>query len=89
MKRAFLTPGFPQFVVLPSGESHPVRAWTGGGYPGPGFTPTQAFRRIRSALFRDQLVGWRCFWGDSPNRDTRRLFWKRANADAYATLGLN
>lgn len=80
---------FPGAAFLPSGDTLPLRAWTGGGYPGPGFRPTQAFRLIRSALFREQVRDWRRGWGDCPSADTLRLFWKRAHADAYATLGLN
>jgi len=89
MKRATIPPGFSHSIALPSGDTLPLRAWTGGGYPGPGFRPSPTFRLIRSALFREQVRDWRVAWGDCPKPETIRLFWKRAHADAYATLGLN
>lgn len=61
-------------------------AWTGGDTPRTadiGDKRAPLFRAMRRVLFREQVETWRNAWGDSPNRDTLRIFHKRATLDAW------
>jgi len=72
-------------------------AWTGGGTPEsePRLRKVDSsrgitFRELRREFFREQLrecggLGlWKCAGTSSMER--ARIFWKRASADAYATM---
>lgn len=68
-------------------------AWTGGDSPREyrdvvlgNSTFGQWFRYLRHRFFREQILAWRVYWGDMPDRDTRHTFWNRASYDSWATL---
>jgi len=66
-------------------------AWTGGDVPRRGLCLANSpygrqYRYFRHSFFREQLCDWREYWGDMPNRDTRKIFCNRASIDAWATL---
>lgn len=68
-----------------------ITAWTGGSAPDPIVTRARnsrgrEFRRIRRELFREQVTIWREYWGDSPDHHTIRIFWNRAQHDAWSTV---
>ena len=63
----------------------PLVAWTGGDTPPRGFRAA-LFLAMRRALFREQLATWRAAWGDRPQLDTVRTFWRRARFDAWRSF---
>lgn len=64
----------------------PLAAWTGGDRAPRGFNDP-AFRQMRCALFREQLVVSRGYWGRGNTRlDTVRIYWRRAHADAWRSF---
>lgn len=62
-----------------------TKAWTGGSMPQPlskiGLDERVTLRR----LFQDALHTYSAHWGGLPDRDTMRILWRRARADAHAT----
>jgi hypothetical protein len=62
-----------------------MTAWTGGSAP----RPLSQIGRLERALlrreFRRQIIEYRSYWGDLPDRRVARLFWHRARYDAHAT----
>lgn len=62
-----------------------VVAWTGGSDARPIEQVTGLERRCVRSLFRQQVIMWREFWKDRPDRDLLRIFWNRARLDAHAT----
>ncbi len=62
-----------------------LRAWTGGSRPAPLADLPADERKTVSAFFREQLADWRLAWGELPDADTLRTFWRRARYDAHAT----
>ena len=62
-----------------------IIAWTGGSVPAPLTQISTEERQLVSYLFHEQLNTWMNFWGDLPDKDTRRIFWSRARGDAHAT----
>lgn len=67
---------------------YPIRlvAWTGGDtWHGADIGDRRAplFRAMRRVLFREQVDTWRETWHGSPDRDTLRIFHKRATYDAW------
>lgn len=65
-----------------TGYPLPLVAWTGGDVPPKGFRAPE-FLAMRRALFAEQLRTWRNAWGDRPQLDTVRTFWRRARFDAW------
>lgn len=61
-------------------------AWTGGSSPAKPSTLPRWQVAYRRALFREQVNTFRRFWGDMPNADTLRIFFRRAAGDAHATF---
>lgn len=74
------------------GNTIPARkAWTGGDLPRRGIVLADSpigrqWRFIRHLYFREQLAEWVSYWGDMPDKNTRKIFWNRANLDAWATI---
>lgn len=62
-----------------------LRAWTGGSLPERLSVIGPQERTTVRAFFREQLADWHTAWGDLPDADTLRVFWKRARFDAHAT----
>lgn len=62
-----------------------VIAWTGGTPPRPIADIHNQERTLVSALFRNQILDFRAYWGELPDRDTTRIYWNRARHDAHAT----
>lgn len=58
--------------------------WTGGSRPNKPSKVTQAETSVRSYLFREQIEAFRKYWGDYPDRDTLRIYFRRARMDAHA-----
>lgn len=63
-----------------------VVAWTGGSRPNKPSAISNAEAGIQKALFGEQVMVFRNYWGDSPNWDTLRIFFNRARYDAHATF---
>jgi hypothetical protein len=61
------------------------KAWTGGSHPRPLLYVGHKERFFITHLFRDQVRTWAYGWGDFPDMDTMRIFWRRARFDAHAT----
>ena len=69
-----------------SGRKYQRVAWTGGSWKPEGLEKiSKDYRDLVSFFFREQMMDFGNFWGDLPDMDTRRIFWRRAKADAYAT----
>lgn len=63
-----------------------VKAWTGGSDPAPLATVHPHERGLITFLFHEQVCTYMTFWRiSSVERDTIRLFWRRARYDAHAT----
>lgn len=62
--------------------SRPVIAWTGGCRPRKPSEISRAEAGVSKYLFAEQVATWFAYWGDYPDRDTLRLFFKRARYEA-------
>ena len=64
--------------------------WTGGTTPSDADKATPEFRRLRSQLFREEVLRcggldlWACAGTSALER--ARIFWNRARLDAWATI---
>jgi len=67
-------------------ERSNVIAWTGGDRPAMPSQVGPKFAGLQKLLFGEQVETFRGYWGDSPNWDTLRIFFRRARYDAHATL---
>lgn len=63
-----------------------VVAWMGGSRPKKFSDCSVKEKNLVSYLFRDQVAAFNLFWGDMPEMDIFRIYWKRARYDAHATL---
>ncbi|MDE2097479.1 MAG: hypothetical protein KGL39_09560 [Patescibacteria group bacterium] len=62
-----------------------LHAWTGGSSAANFLDCRPIERDLRTVLFRQQCAEYRAFWHDLP-RDVCRIFYRRAAADAHATM---
>jgi hypothetical protein len=60
-------------------------AWTGGCRPAKPSAIGSKQAGVQKALFGEQVMDFLTYWGDSPNWDTLRIFFRRARYDAHAT----
>jgi hypothetical protein len=73
-------------IKTKSGRFYKRVSWTGGDTPPTTFPRiSNDFKNIRSFFFREQINGFKNYWGDMPNRDTLNIFWNRAHLDAWRT----
>ena len=63
-----------------------TKVWTGGTMPASVESLTRQERHLVSYLFRQQFSTFVDYWEEYPDRDTQRIFWRRARFDAHATL---
>lgn len=72
--------------VIVGRQTYTRAAWTGGCRPRPLLLIGPEEARLVRFFFREQMQEWNDFWGDWPDKDTRRIFWGRARFDAHATI---
>lgn len=75
-----------RFQIAMGPQPFMPRAWTGGNSPSLPSSESMPQSAYRRALFRQQVKTFRAYWGDWPNADTLRTFYRRARADAFATF---
>lgn len=63
-----------------------VIAWTGGSTPAKPSQISAAQASVQKFIFAQQVADFFGYWGDYPNRDTLRIFFRRARMDAHATF---
>lgn len=78
-------------ITTPKGATYNRRAWTGGDSPSHAERRSNSeFKQLRTAFYREQVAEcgglglWAC--AGTSVLERARIFWNRANGDAWRTL---
>lgn len=71
--------------TLLEAERSNVIAWMGGSRPPKPSQVNRNFCGLQKLLFGEQVEAFRGYWGDAPNWDTLRIYYRRARYDTHAT----
>lgn len=73
-------------IQTKSGRVYNRVAWMGGDTAPKTFRRiSRDFRNLMSFFFREQIKDFKDYWGDMPDKDTRKIFWGRARVDSWAS----